>query len=76
MIQLYKILNGIDRVEISEIFDITPNNTRSNGFKISLKPFRRFKTDMLKYSFFNSVVGAWNSFYYYYYYYYSKASAE
>jgi ribonucleases P/MRP protein subunit RPP40 len=61
MIQLYKILNGIDRVEISEIFDVTPTNTRTNGFKISLKPGRRFKTDMLKYSFFNRVVGAWNS---------------
>ena len=33
MVQLYKILRGIDKVDISEVFEIVQSNTRTNAFK-------------------------------------------
>ena len=61
LIQLYKILHDIDKVQTDQIFEIIQSSTRSNGLKIGLKPGRRYNNDLFKNYYFNRVIGSWNS---------------
>ena len=59
LIEVFKILKGIENVDAAKYFTIdTSNRTRNNGYKIVGK---RFQTNEAKYFFFNRVVNIWNS---------------
>ena len=59
MIEVYKILNGIDSIRVNEFFEMFDRSiTRGNSYKIKMKHSR---LDMRKYSFALRVVGNWNS---------------
>ena len=59
MIQVYKIIHGIDRISIPEFFEIVcESKTRGHQYKIAKK---RSSTSMRKHTFSNRVVEEWNS---------------
>ena len=59
MIEVFKLKNGINKGDISELLKMKEEGiTRSNGFK--LDKFR-FKKDIGKYWFGNRVVDLWNT---------------
>ena len=59
MIEVYKILNGIDNISFNEFFEMFDTSiTRGNSYKIKMKHSR---LDMRKYSFALRVIGNWNS---------------
>lgn len=58
LIEVFKIIKGIENVNYEKYFTIdTSNTTRGNGYKIVGK---RFRTNEAKYFFFNRVVNIWN----------------
>ena len=58
VIEVFKMLKGLDNVDISEYFTVSQSiATRNNGYKIISK---RFNSNELKYFFFNYVVNVWN----------------
>lgn len=62
IIQIYKLLNGFDKLDISRfIVKLDNSSTRSNGYKIAPKSGRRYRKDIFKNSFFCRITGAWNS---------------
>ena len=59
LIEVFKIIKGIENMDMGKYFTIdTSNTTRNNGYKIVGK---RFQTNEAKYFFFNRVVNIWNS---------------
>ena len=58
VIQVYKILNQIDRVDIDKFFTLSELSTRGNSLKI-FKPRSRLKVRSSVFS--NRVVDVWNS---------------
>jgi hypothetical protein len=58
MIGTYKILRGIDRVDIDEMFTRNSNRTRGHGWKLETQMSHR---DVRKFSFSVRVVGKWNA---------------
>ena len=59
LIEVFKIIKGIDNMDMEKYFTIdTSNITRNNGYKIVGK---RFQTNEAKHFFFNRVVNVWNS---------------
>ena len=58
VIQVYKILNQIDRVDIDKFFNMSELSTRGNSLKI-FKPWSRLKVRSSVFS--NRVVDVWNS---------------
>ena len=58
MIQVYKILNKMDRVEPEKFFITCPSNTRGHSKKLFKQ---RCKKDVRKYAFSQRVVDNWNS---------------
>ena len=59
MIEVYKILNGIDNISFNEFFEMFDASiTRGNSYKIKMKHSR---LDMRKYSFAIRVIENWNS---------------
>ena len=58
LIEVFKIVKGIENMNIEKYFTIdTSNTTRNNGCKIVGK---RFQTHQAKYFFFNRIVNIWN----------------
>ena len=57
MIQTYKILRGIDKVETEEMFTMNNNRTRGHGWKLETQMCHR---DVRKFSFSVRVVSKWN----------------
>ena len=57
LVETYKIINGIDRVECDNIFPIRESNTRGHKYKIFKK---HFKTKKRKLSSTQRVVDMWN----------------
>ena len=58
LIEVFKIVKGIENMDKEKYFTIdTSNTTRSNGYKIVGK---RFQTNEAKYFFFNRIVNIWN----------------
>ena len=59
LIELFKMFQGFDNVNVNNylIIDNT-NTTRNNGYKITGK---RFRSDEAKHYFFNRIVNVWNS---------------
>ena len=58
LIEVFKIIKGIENMDIEKYFTIdTSNITRNNGYKIVGK---RFQTNEAKHFFFNRVVNVWN----------------
>ena len=58
LIEVFKIVKGIENMNVEKYFTIdTSNTTRNNGCKIVGK---RFQTNEAKYFFFNRVVNIWN----------------
>ncbi len=37
LIQMYKILHGVDNVDYAKYFTLNTNNTRNNGYKLEVK---------------------------------------
>ena len=59
LIEVFKIIKGIENMDMEKYFTIdTSNITRNNGYKIVGK---RFQTNEAKHFFFNRVVNVWNS---------------
>ena len=58
MIQVYKILNKIDRVEPNEFFKMCPNSTRGHSKKLFKQ---RCQKDVRKFAFSQRIVDNWNS---------------
>ena len=58
LIEVFKIIKGIENMDMEKYFTIdTSNITRNNGYKIVGK---RFQTNEAKHFFFNRVVNVWN----------------
>ena len=58
LIEVYKIMHGIDGLKITDFFDLLQGGrTRGHNFKIFKKAFR---TNKKKYSFSNRVIERWN----------------
>ena len=58
LIEVFKIIKGIENIDMEKYFTIdTSNITRNNGYKIVGK---RFQTNEAKHFFFNRVVNVWN----------------
>ena len=58
LIEVFKIVKGIENMNVEKYFTIdTSNTTRNNGCKIIGK---RFQTNEAKYFFFNRIVNIWN----------------
>ena len=58
LIEVFKIIKGIENMDKEKYFTIdTSNITRNNGYKIVGK---RFQTNEAKHFFFNRVVNVWN----------------
>jgi hypothetical protein len=58
-LEVYKKLNGVERLEETQFFNINVRaTTRGNIFKLQKK---RFKTDLGKYNFGNRVINDWNA---------------
>ena len=58
LIEVFKIIKGIENMDMKKYFTIgTSNITRNNGYKIVGK---RFQTNEAKHFFFNRVVNIWN----------------
>ena len=59
LIEVFKIIKGIENMDMEKYFTIdTSNITRNNGYKIVGK---RFQNNETKHFFFNRVVNVWNS---------------
>ena len=58
MIQVYKILNQLDRIEPSTFFIMSQNTTRGHSKKIFKQ---RFEKELRKFAFSQRVVDDWNS---------------
>ena len=58
MIQVYKILNQMDRIEPSTLFTMSQNTTRGHSKKIFKQ---RFEKELRKFTFSQRVVDDWNS---------------
>ena len=58
IIELYRIINGIDRLDCADHILFADGYTRGHEFKIKK---RKNKSDIGKYSYFSRIVGAWNS---------------
>ncbi len=39
LIQMYKILHGVDNVDYDKYFTLNTNNTRNNGYKLEVKTY-------------------------------------
>lgn len=59
MIEVYKIMNGIDKCEKDQLFTIQPYQ-RTRGHNLKLYK-RKFRLDIRKYSFSQRVVNQWNN---------------
>ena len=58
LIEVFKIIKGIENIDMEKYFTIdTSNITKNNGYKIVGK---RFQTNEAKHFFFNRVVNVWN----------------
>ena len=58
LIEVFKIIKGIENMDMEKYFTIdTSNITRNNGYKIVGK---RFQTNEAKHFFFNRIVNVWN----------------
>ena len=58
LIQVFKIIKGIDKMDYSRLFTLNEDRTRGNGFKIKAKIY---KTNLYGNFFANSVVNHWNA---------------
>lgn len=58
MVETYKILNEIDKVEAEKIFDLSESTTRGHRYKLKKKHCR---TNRRQYNFSQRVVNKWNS---------------
>ncbi|XP_076061759.1 uncharacterized protein LOC143037434 isoform X1 [Oratosquilla oratoria] len=57
LIQVFKILKGIDNIKSDQIFTLNENQTRNNGLKLS---GNRFNLEVGRNNFANRVVNEWN----------------
>ena len=57
LIQVFKILKGIDNIKSDKIFTLNENQTRNNGLKLS---GNRFNLEVGRNNFANRVVNEWN----------------
>ncbi|CAF3620810.1 unnamed protein product [Rotaria socialis] len=57
LIQVYKILNHLDKIDYSEMFTLSNNATRNNGFKLVAK---RFNTHVCGNFFSFKIINQWN----------------
>jgi hypothetical protein len=57
LLEMFKIMKGIDKIESSELFVMSGNITRGHCFKVYKQ---RFATNYGKYVFSNRVVDEWN----------------
>ena len=58
LIQVFKILKGIDKLDYSRIFSLSNESTRGNGLKLKVK---RYNTNQYGNFFTNSIVNKWNA---------------
>ena len=58
IIEIYKIIHCIDNVDINRHLSFSTNSTRGNSLKLNKK---HASTDVRKHSFYNRIVGMWNS---------------
>jgi hypothetical protein len=59
MIQVFKIVNRIDKMNIDQLFEFDVNSvTRGHAYKLKKK---RFNLDVAKYAFVNRVIDPWNA---------------
>ena len=57
MIQVHKVLHGLQSVDLSELFIVKPNRQRGSAFKLYK---RRFATSKRGHSFSQRVINKWN----------------
>jgi hypothetical protein len=58
LIQVYKMIHGIDNIDFNKFFSLNRNVTRNNGYKLEAK---RFHSSASERFFSNSVINHWNT---------------
>ncbi len=59
LVEVFKMFKGFVNVDVNDYFTLDQSRvTRGNGYKVASK---RFSSQKPKHSFFNRIVGAWNS---------------
>ena len=58
LIQVFKILKGIDKIDYTRMFSLNNDATRGNGLKLKVK---RYNTNQYGNFFTNSIVNKWNA---------------
>ena len=57
LIEVFKLLNGLDKIDVSKIFEVNSSNTRGHSLKIFKKQSR---CDIRMFFFSQRVVNHWN----------------